>query len=128
MKLTNFTICGNCSNCGECCSDLLHLDNEEISKIDNYLKEHKVTQFNKEPNNLNCPFRDSFLHRCEIYPARPYICRVFKCDIPVEQATINRDEINKGKKPRSMALLFFGDNSKQKYIKDNLGIKVYGRK
>ena len=43
MELTNFCKNGRCSNCGECCSDTLHLSNEEIKRIDDYLKEHKIT-------------------------------------------------------------------------------------
>lgn len=126
MNITNYTICGNCSNCGECCSDTLHLDDDEIKKIDEFLKEHKIYQNNKGGNNFKCPFRDDFLKRCSIYEVRPYICRVFKCDTPVEKARFNRDEINKNKKPRSMAELFFKDESKIKFIK-NFGIKIYKR-
>ena len=118
---------GNCSRCGECCGDILHLDDEEIQRIDDYIKEHKVYQLNKGENNLRCPFRDDFLKRCTIYEVRPYICRVFKCDTPPEKAKFNRDEINKGKKPRSMAELFFKDESKIKFLKENLGIKIYKR-
>ena len=35
IHLTNFTICGNCSNCGQCCSEFLHLDKEELSALPN---------------------------------------------------------------------------------------------
>lgn len=127
IKLKNNTIGGVCSNCGECCSDFLHLSVDEIERIDNYLKEHKVIQFNKGENNFRCPFRDDFLHRCQIYKVRPYICQIFKCDTPPEQVEFNRNELNKGKTPRSMALLFFNDDSKQKFLKDKFGMNVCGR-
>lgn len=39
MNLTDYTRCGECSNCGQCCSDILHLSEEEIKRIDKYLKE-----------------------------------------------------------------------------------------
>jgi Fe-S-cluster containining protein len=123
----NYTNLGTCSNCGECCSDFLHLDDEEIKRIDEYLIKHKIQQSNKGENNLCCPFRDDFLKKCNIYEARPYICRVFKCDTPPEKAIRNRDEINKNKKPRSMAELFFKDESKIEFAKKNIGIKLFKR-
>ena len=106
---------------------MLHLDNEEIQRIDNYLKKHKVYQANKGEINIRCPFRDDFLKRCTIYEARPNICRVFKCDTPPEKAKFTRDEINTNKKPRSMAELFFNDTSKIEFLKDKLNIKIYRR-
>ena len=37
MDLTDFTKYGQCSNCGQCCSDLLHLSKEEIKRIEDLL-------------------------------------------------------------------------------------------
>lgn len=127
MKLNNYTICGKCSNCGECCSDILHLDKDEIKRIDNYLKEHKIVQNNKEENNLNCPFRNDVLKKCDIYEVRPYICQIFKCNTSSKEAKFKRDELNKNKKPRSMTELFFKDDSKIKFLYQNFKIKVYKR-
>ena len=127
MNIKDYTVCGNCSNCGECCSDTLFLDDEEIERIDNYLKEHKVSQHNIGEGNFICPFRNQLLKKCDIYEVRPYICRFFKCNILPEKAVMKRDEINKDKLPRSMAQLFFKDNSKSKFLKDNFGINVYDR-
>lgn len=39
--MVNFTCNGVCSNCGECCSDTLHLSDEEIEVIEKYIKEKK---------------------------------------------------------------------------------------
>ena len=128
MNLKDYTVCGNCSNCGECCSDTLFLDDEEIKQIDDYLKEHKVSQHNTGKDNFICPFRNQLLKKCDIYEVRPYICRFFKCNIPPEKAQFQRDQINKNKLPRSMAQLFFGDNSKKKFLKNNFGIDVYDRR
>lgn len=126
MQLTNFTRCGNCSNCGQCCSDLLHLDKTEIEKIDNYLKEHKVKQHNKEANNWNCPFRNEELKKCDIYEVRPLICQRFKCDVKPQDAFKQKDLINNTKKPRSMTELFFKDDSKIE-LASKYGIKIYKR-
>lgn len=125
--MKDFTRCGICSNCGNCCSDILHLDEMEIKKIDNYLKEHKVLQHHKEKNDMTCPFRNELLKKCDIYEVRPQICQVFKCNIAPQEAFKNRDDINLNKKPRSMTQLFFNDNSKIKFIKDNFKLKVYNR-
>lgn len=127
MKLTNFTILGNCSRCGQCCSDLLHLDDNEIKRIDDYMKKHKLVQHNKGANNICCPFRNDETKSCEIYEVRPDICRVFKCDKTPKQAYEERDILNTGKAVRSMAQLFFKDNSKATFVKRNLFIKVKKR-
>lgn len=129
MKITNFTICGQCSNCGQCCSDFLHLDEKEIREIDKFLKVHpNIEQHNKGENNWNCPFRNDNFKRCEIYEVRPQICRVFKCNFTTEEAYKKRDEMNKGKKARSMAQLFFKDESKMNYAKEyGILLRIYKR-
>ena len=127
LNIVNRTISGRCSCCGECCSDILHLDSQEIKKIDDYMKEHKVIQHNKGENNFLCPFRNHLFRKCDIYPVRPYICQLFKCDTPPEKAAFDRDQLNAGKKPRSMAQLFFQDDSNIKFMKDNFGFKLYRR-
>jgi Fe-S-cluster containining protein len=127
IELTNYTILGNCSNCGQCCSDILHLNSKEIKKIDRYLKKHKVEQHNKGQNVIICPFRNEEIHRCEIYEVRPEICRIFKCDKTPLEAYKNREFTNFNKKPRSMAELFFQDDSKLKFIQRELKIKLYRR-
>lgn len=130
MKLTNFCKNGMCSNCGQCCSDTLHLSHDEIKEIDKYLKEHKITPTKYDANtdiDNRCPFRDDFLKRCMIYPVRPEICKIFKCDTPVEKAVKIRDFTNYNKLPRSMRLVFFNDNRNQKNMKKLFNLKVYGR-
>ena len=46
IYLTDNTRNGLCSNCGECCSDLLHLSTKEIVEIDKFLKKNKVKRHN----------------------------------------------------------------------------------
>lgn len=129
----NFTCNGHCSNCGECCSDLLHLSDFEVHRIDIYLKTHaikerKTTIDNGQPTvDLTCPFRNNVLKKCEIYEVRPRICRLYKCDIPQKEAIKMRDEINKGKKVRSMRELFFNNDENILALKQNFGVKVYKR-
>lgn len=127
MDLTNFTKCGQCSNCGQCCSDLLHLSKEEIQRIDEYLKEHNVIQHNKGENNMCCPFRNEMFKKCDIYGVRPEICKVFKCNKTAKEAFINRKLTNLNKKPRSMAELFFKDDSKINFLKQIIPYRIYKR-
>lgn len=131
VKVTNFTCNGQCSNCGQCCGDILHLSKQEIKRIDDYLKKHKV-----EPTprcilfdyDNTCPFRDKTNKRCKIYEVRPEICRVYKCDKSPEVVARNREINNKGKLPRSMRQLFFNDDKGAKWIKQFLITGVYDRK
>lgn len=127
MNLTDYTRCGDCSNCGQCCSDILHLSEEEIKRIDKYLKENKVIQHNKGKTNLMCPFRNEMLKKCDIYEVRPEICRIFKCNKTPEEAFRNREFTNFNKKPRSLAELFFKDDSKIKFLKEIIPIKIFKR-
>lgn len=127
LNIKNYTILGNCSNCGECCSDILHLSKREINRIDEYLKTHKIKQNNKGANIIKCPFRNDIVKKCEIYEVRPDICKIFKCDKSPEEAYKNREFTNFNKKPRSMAELFFHDDSKLKLLYKELKIKLYRR-
>lgn len=130
MKITNFTNKGECSRCGQCCGDILHLSHEEINRIDEYIKEHdiKPTQRLKICSYDNtCPFRDSANMICKIYEVRPDICRVFKCDKSPEECVKNRELNNQGKLPRSMRNLFFKDDEGARWVAQ-FGINVYNRK
>lgn len=83
---TNFTLSGECSNCGQCCSNFIPLLESEIKKIKGYINEHKIkAQVRAYPTvnamlDLMCPFRDEISKRCTIYEVRPKICRVYKCN------------------------------------------------
>lgn len=82
----DFTQNGKCSNCGQCCSNILPLSKSEISQIHEYIAENNI----KEQSNLYpmrgqildmiCPFRDNKNKCCTIYKIRPMICKCFKCD------------------------------------------------
>lgn len=120
INITNKTCNGECSNCGECCIDFLPVSSKDIKRVKEYLKDHKVERHNK-PNcfivyNFVCPFRNNKENKCDIYEARPEICRVFKCDIPPEKAALNRDMIETKHKARSMTYLFFGDKTNEDFL------------
>ena len=87
----NFTVNGECSNCGACCSSLLPLSRREVREIKRYVNKHHIKPHIKSYGvptakpisfDLTCPFRDDINRVCTIYPIRPDICRSFRCDKP----------------------------------------------
>lgn len=79
---------GVCSNCGECCSDILPVSPREARRIRKYVKSHGIKEFKHfYPTaspilDLKCPFRNDTERKCNIYEVRPRICQDFKCDNP----------------------------------------------
>lgn len=131
LKITNFTCNGQCSNCGQCCGDILHLSKKEIKVIDEYLKKNKIEPTPRcimfEYDNT-CPFRDNKNKKCKIYEVRPEICRVYKCDKPAKEAYEKREITNKDKLPRSMRNLFYNDNKGVIWIFNLTGMSIFDRK
>lgn len=82
----DFTNDGKCVGCGECCSNILPLSKNDIARITKYIKYHGIKEckhFVPTTNkifDMTCPFRDNEKKICTIYPARPAICKNFKCD------------------------------------------------
>ena len=129
VRVKNFTCNGACSNCGECCGDILHLSQKEIKTIDEYLKKHKIKATPRCPlvsYDNTCPFRDNAEKKCKIYEVRPEICRVYKCDKTAKEVYENRELTNSNKLPRSMRNLFFGDPG-AKWFLDTLHMPVFDR-
>ena len=87
-KVTDFTTNdGDCSNCGNCCSNILPMSKREAKKIYRYIKKnhikpvmHGALVHTKELYDGTCPFRDDAQGKCLIYPVRPWICRIFTCN------------------------------------------------
>ena len=130
IRITNFTKNGECSNCGQCCGDILHLSKKEIKIIDNYLKKHEIKATSRcifSVYDNTCPFRDNKNKKCKIYEVRPDICKVYKCDKTPEEAIKNRELTNFGKLPRSMRNLFFNDDEGAKRLNENFGITIFDR-
>ena len=130
LDIKNYTCNGECSGCGQCCGDILNLSKEEILRIDRYLKRHKVdpTPMIKLVSYDNtCPFRDNKNKKCKIYEVRPDICRVFQCNKTPDEVVRNKEMTNKGKLPRSMRNLFFGDISGARWLYTFMGVPIYDR-
>jgi hypothetical protein len=85
----NLTCNGKCTGCGECCSNILPMTNDEISVIKKYIKQndikehvHVVAPLANPTLDMTCPFLDDSksCEKCTIYEVRPKICRDFICD------------------------------------------------
>lgn len=80
VKITDNLICGNCSKCGECCTNFLPVTQKEINEIQKYVIENKIrpqTQILVMQNRLSCPYYDG--KKCLVYEVRPLICKEFYC-------------------------------------------------
>lgn len=105
---------GKCSNCGECCSDLLPISDEEIAKIKRFIKKNGIKeQKHFFPTaivpmyDFTCPFRNNAEQKCVIYSVRPAICRDFQCDKPRKQIEADKEMYHGLYLPRSMRQVFF---------------------
>jgi len=86
------TINGECTGCGECCSNFLPLSDADISRIKKYISRNRIkAQVHTMPTAIPtmdcvCPFLDISRRdkKCTIYPVRPDICKAFKCNDPLD--------------------------------------------
>ena len=80
VKITDNSTCGNCSKCGECCTNLLPISQKELDTIQEYVIKNKIrpqTQILVMQNRLTCPYYNG--KKCLIYEVRPLICKEFYC-------------------------------------------------
>lgn len=120
MEITDFTKNGKCSGCGNCCSDLLPVTDEELEVIRKYVKKHRIkSQVPKVVNGvyLMCPFRST--KGCVIYEVRPQICKSFVCNkpIPTLEEAKRLAFIKAGGKPVSMKWEIFKDPQDLEYLR-----------
>lgn len=79
-KIINNSICGKCSKCGECCTNILPVSQSEIDKIQKYVIKNNIKtqkQILVMQNELTCPYYNG--KKCLIYEVRPLICKEFYC-------------------------------------------------
>lgn len=79
-KIINNSICGECSKCGECCTNILPVNQIEIEEIQKYVIENNIKpqkQMLVMQNELTCPYYNG--KKCLIYEVRPLICKEFYC-------------------------------------------------
>ena len=84
----DFTKDGECSNCGQCCSNFLPMSVKDAKRIKDYVQRKHIQECVHRPptadpvKDYTCPFRDDEKRICTIYEVRPAICRDFRCDKP----------------------------------------------
>ena len=113
---------GKCSNCGECCVDLLPMTPAEVERVKEYAKKHGLKEHHQAPFfdlnaiDLSCPFRNQQTKKCEIYAVRPYICRSFICSKTIEDAHRDRDLIHRGRSVHSLRYEVFGNPTSMQFF------------
>lgn len=84
----DLSVNGRCSECGECCTNVMKISQTEIARIRAYIKCHGIKPVDhfRAPMagdflDMCCPFLDDKRpsRKCIIYPVRPAICRHFMC-------------------------------------------------
>lgn len=101
ILVTDYTVNGKCSNCGECCSNCLPMSTEEVKRIKAYIKKHNIKEQRHNGMvgiDMTCPFRDERNRKCLIYEIRPAICRSFMCNHTHEdimKAKLDTHKINR---------------------------------
>ena len=86
----NHTNNGECTGCGDCCSNLLPMTEKEIEAIKRYIKKHRIKECKhtiplaNPVLDMTCPFLNTGkkTEKCTIYSVRPAICRCFICSEP----------------------------------------------
>ena len=91
VEITDNTICGKCSKCGEYCSCFLPICQEELDIIQKYVIENNIkpqTQMLVMQNRLCCPYYNG--KKCLIYEVRPLICKEFYCNKKMDIETAKK--------------------------------------
>lgn len=108
---------GQCSNCGNCCTDMLPLTMGELLRLKEYAKKHRLKEHRQAPfwdwkaTDMTCPFRNQQTKKCDVYPARPRICREFLCSKDKAEAQRDRDAIiEEGRTHYSLRWEIFGND------------------
>lgn len=112
IRITDFTDNGKCSNCGQCCSNLLPMSNKEIKQIKHYIKKHHIKEQRHNVASgvdMTCPFRDEANKKCLIYEIRPAICREFMCNHTHEDIMKAKLDYHKINRVVMMRSEFFGN-------------------
>lgn len=78
-KITDNSVGGQCSKCGECCTPFLPITQEEVNTIQRYVIKNNIKPQKDVlvmQNRLACPYWNG---KCLIYEVRPLICKSFYC-------------------------------------------------
>lgn len=107
---------GKCKGCGECCSNMLPMTDNEIATIRNYIKVNRIKEskhYNGIPLanpilDMCCPFLNNNKtdKKCTIYKVRPRVCRDFIC-CPSKRPPLS-EEWSRKAKPTNVRKIFYG--------------------
>lgn len=120
-QVVDFTLNGKCSNCGQCCSNLLPLSDREIRTIKSYIKKRGITEQRHNVlmgRDMTCPFRDDANKKCLIYAVRPQICRSFMCNHKKEDIINSKIHFHQINKVVFMRNEFFGSSEDTDLFKE----------
>ena len=123
VKITDFTVDGKCSGCGQCCSNLLPLSISEVQRIRAYIKKHGIKEQRHNAMvgvDMTCPFRDDVNKKCLIYNIRPAICRQFVCNHTKEDIIKAKRAFHNVNRVVFMRATFYGNKEDIYFIR---GIK-----
>ena len=112
-NIYNFMKDGKCSNCGNCCSNILPMSDKEVEEIRRYVKKHNIKECRHllpaagNSYDMTCPFRNNDTKKCMIYSVRPQICKSFVCDSE-KRAKHNRKLLGQTRKVVMVREEFYG--------------------
>lgn len=71
----------DCKGCGECCSRFLPVSKFDTKRLSDYVRKHHIKPHKPtaEVFDLTCPYLTD-TKECAVYPARPEVCRAYRCD------------------------------------------------
>lgn len=71
----------DCKGCGECCSRFLPVSKFDTKRLNDYVRKHHIKPHKPtaEVFDLTCPYLTD-TKECAVYPARPEVCRAYRCD------------------------------------------------
>lgn len=119
--VTDFTKDGKCSNCGQCCSNLLPLSAQEVNRIKAYIRKHGIKEQRHNVMmgyDMTCPFRDEANRKCLIYEIRPAICRQFMCNYKQEDLMRAKQAFHNINRVVFMRSEFFGNMEDEKFFSE----------
>lgn len=95
----NFCKNGECSRCGGCCTPFLPMTKSEVKTVKEYLKKNPQIKekalnqpfFKGNDIYVRCCFYDANKKECMIYPVRPLICQMYKCNQSKLKIEKNKD-------------------------------------
>lgn len=114
----DFTKNGECSNCGQCCSNFLPMPSSEVKRIKRYIEKNRIVeQKTLFPTSditidMTCPFRSEKSRSCLIYDVRPTICRMFQCNQSKPTVDQRKELMHKKYDVVDMRAEFYGHESK----------------